>query len=349
MGSIRPKRTRSIDYVEQTLKNRIFGQDHVIDHVIEMLSISLAGLGDDTKPIASFLFTGPTGVGKTELAKELAQALNKKLIRFDMSEYADEYSARNLTGGSAGLVGYEEGGLLTNAVREAPNCVLLLDEIEKAHQKIFNSFLQVLDYGTLTDTKGNKADFTKAVIIMTSNLGAREQNGIGFGNKDLYKHTAVLEFLSPEFRNRLDKIVEFNKLTPEMVVHITDKFIKDFSTQLSKRGIRLVVTSEAKDALNEIGFDPNMGARSVLRAINTEFKQKISRMLLDVITQPEVIVIDYTNEQFSYVFRSSTPSLFDVEEVDYDFATAEEAQEYAKKHLGTVITRSPSRVGYIKL
>ncbi len=347
MESIRPKRTRSIDYVEQTLKSRIFGQDHVINQVLEMLSISMAGLGDESKPVASFLFTGPTGVGKTELAKELASALHKKFIRFDMSEYADEHSARNLTGGNAGLVGYDTGGLLTNAVMEAPNCVLLLDEVEKAHQKIFNTFLQVLDYGTLTDTKGKKANFSKAVIIMTSNLGATEQNGIGFGNKDLYKHAAVLEFLSPEFRNRLDKIIEFKKLAPELAVRITDKFIKDFSSQLSKRGIRLEVTPEAKDALNEIGFDPNMGARSVSRAINTEFKQKISRMLLDAITQTESIVIDYVNEQFSYAFQSTTKSTFEENKKGYDFATAAEAHEYAKNHIGTVVTKAPSGVGYV--
>lgn len=336
------------------LKSRIFGQDHIINAVIDMISISTAGLGDSSKPIASFLFTGPTGVGKTELAKELASCLKMNFVRFDMSEYADEYSARNLTGGQAGLEGYKEGGLLTNAIIKNPLSIVLLDEIEKADKVVLNTFLQVLDYGTLTDTKGNKADFTNTIIIMTSNLGASEQNGIGFGNNTLYKGSAVINYLTPELRNRIDKILEFNKLTKEMVTHITEKFLKDLSNQLSKKRFGLHITEEAKNALNDIGFDPNMGARSVLRAINSEFKKKISRILLSTNEPFGVISVDYQDGEFLYELVTVTSaceekSLFDISEKDYDFETAEEAQEYARNNIGTVITRAPNRVGFIKL
>ena len=336
------------------LKSRIFGQDHAINAIVDMISISIAGLGDSSKPIASFLFTGPTGVGKTEIAKELASCLKMNFVRFDMSEYADEYSARNLTGGQAGLVGYEDGGLLTNAIIEKPRSIVLFDEIEKADKKVLNTLLQVLDYGTLTDTKGNKADFTYTIIVMTSNLGASEQNGIGFANKNLYKGTAVLDFLTPEFRNRIDKILEFNKLTKEMVVHITDKFLQDLSSQLSKKQFGFNISEEAKNSLNAIGFDPNMGARSVLRAINTEFKKEISRILLLTNESVGTISVGYKDGKFVYELvttRSACKekSLFDVDEKEYDFETAEEAQEYAKNHIGTVIKRSPKGVGFVKL
>ena len=335
------------------LKSRIFGQDHAINAIVDMISISTAGLGDSSKPIASFLFTGPTGVGKTEIAKELASCLKMNFVRFDMSEYADEYSARNLTGGQAGLVGYEDGGLLTNAIIEEPRSIVLFDEIEKADKKVLNTLLQVLDYGTLTDTKGNKADFTNTIIVMTSNLGANEENGIGFANKSLYKGTAILDFLTPEFRNRIDKILEFNKLTKEIVVHITDKFLKDLSFQLSKKNFTLSISIEAKNALNDIGFDPKMGARSVLRAINSEFKKEISRILLSTNEPLGVISVDYQDGGFIYALTtpntSKEKSLFELDEKEYDFETAEEAQEYARENIGTVITRAPRRVGFIKL
>lgn len=339
-----------IQRLESSLHKRIFGQDHVIKAVVDMLSISMAGLGDSHKPIASFLFTGPTGVGKTELTKELAVCLNKHFVRFDMSEYSSEYSVQTLLGGQAGLVGYDRGGLLTNAIIKEPSSVLLLDELEKADPKVLNTFLQVLDYGILTDTQGKKADFTKTIIIMTSNLGANEQHGIGFGNKNLYKGTAVLDFLTPEFRNRLDKIIEFNALTKEMMVHITDKFLGDLSSQLSKRNIHLDVSKEAKQILNEIGFDPNMGARSILRAINSEFKKEISRILLSSNFSSGTIRIDLQDDDFTFNViktEANKKTLFDISEKNYDFATVEEAQEYARENLGTVITRSPSKVGYI--
>ncbi len=339
--------------LSKNLKSRIFGQDHIVDTVVDMLNINMAGLGDDRKPIASFLFTGPTGVGKTEFAIELAKNLNLYFERFDMSEYADEYSARNLTGGSKGLVGHEEGGLLTNAINENPNCVLLLDEIEKADKVIYNSFLQVLDYGTLTDTQGNKTDFTNTIIIMTSNLGANENRGIGFGEREnIHRESAVVEFLTPEFRNRLDSMLEFSRLTDDMIMKVTEKYLSDFSGKLSSQNISLEISEEAKIVLNDIGFDPSMGARSVQRAINNEFKRNISReILFGALQDGGSVGIDVDTEGFKYSYNFACSD--DLEEIEYkyedmecDFETAKEALSYAKSNVGVWITRAVSGYGY---
>ena len=353
------KSSTNIKTLEASLKKRIFGQDYIIEEVVNTLYINMAGLGDDSKPIASFLLTGPTGVGKTELAKELAKLLGIHFERFDMSEYADDSSVRNLTGGSKGLVGYEEGGLLTNAINENPHCVLLLDEIEKADQSIYNTFLQVLDYGTLTDTKGGKTDFTNTIIIMTSNLGSNEKRGIGFGSSSsVYKESAVADFLTPEFRNRIDKMLEFNKLTKDMVMNITDKFLDDFSKTLLKKNISLTVSNEAKEVLNYIGFDANMGARSVMRAINNEFKRKISReILFGKLSSGGKVVIDIEDGRFIYLYSIAEKESDDIDHFEalldehdseqYDFETAQEAFAYAKANVGTVITRASAGYGYI--
>ncbi len=358
MNAIYQESFTGIKTLESNLKNRIFGQDYIIEEIVNMLYINIAGLGDKSKPIASFLFTGPTGVGKTELAKELARLLGIHFERFDMSEYADEYSARNLTGGSKGLVGYDDGGLLTNAIDENPNCVLLLDEIEKADKSIYNSFLQVLDYGTLTDTKGFKTDFTNTIIIMTSNLGSNEKRGIGFGSSStVYKESAVADFLTPEFRNRIDKMLEFNKLTKDMVMNITDKFLDDFSNMLLEKNISLTVSNEAKEVLNYFGFDADMGARSVIRAINNEFKRKISQeILFGRLDNGGEVSIDVDDGRFVYLYSEHHQAndnidneLLELEKLldECDFETAEEAFAYAKANVGSVITRAPSGYGYI--
>ena len=341
----------TVDDLEKKLKSRIFGQNHIVEEVVNTLKVSMAGLSDESKPIASFLFTGPTGVGKTEFAIELAKNLGVHFERFDMSEYADEYSARNLTGGQKGLVGYEDGGLLTNAVKENPECVLLLDEIEKADRAVYNTFLQVLDYGTLKDTQGNTADFTKTVIIMTSNLGSNEKRGIGFAdNTDIYKESAVADFLSPEFRNRLDNILEFNKLTGDMIIHITDKFLEDLGSRLLEKNIFLSISGEAKEHLNTIGFESAMGARSISRAINSEFKRHISQeILFGSLKDGGTVCITLGKDGFVYDFRSGHRHTDVPEGIDAgcDFKTAEEACRYAKENVGVTVTKSPSGHGYI--
>ena len=347
--------SNKIKTLEVDLKKRIFGQDYIIEEIVNMLYINMAGLGDKSKPIASFLFTGPTGVGKTELAKELAQLLGIHFERFDMSEYADESSSRNLIGSAKGLVGYDEGGLLTNAIDENPHCVLLLDEIEKADQSIYNTFLQVLDYGTLTDTKGRKTDFTNTIIIMTSNLGSNEKRAIGFSSgSTLYKESAVANFLTPEFRNRIDKMLEFNKLTKDMVMHITNKFLDDFSNMLLEKNISLTVSDKAKEVLNDFGFDADMGARSVKRAINNEFKRKISQeILFGRLHNGGEVSIDVDDGGFVYLYseyylaNDNSESVLPEIEDECDFKTAKEACEYARVNAGSVITRAPSGYGYI--
>jgi len=270
--------------LERDLNMLIYGQHKAIEHVCSSIKLSRSGLGDPDKPIGSFLFTGPTGVGKTELAKNLASILNLNLIRFDMSEYMEKHSSSQLVGAPAGYVGYEKGGLLTDAIIKNPYSILLLDEIEKAHQDLFNLLLQVMDYGTLTDNTGRTADFRNVIIIMTSNCGAREacQNSIGFNpqKKNGEVGQALSRQFSPEFRNRLDAVVQFNQLDASNIRQIVDKFLTSFEVQLQSQGVELVVDDKAKDYLAEKGFDPKMGARPMERLINNEVKKPIADALL---------------------------------------------------------------------
>ncbi len=341
------QKTVDLKNLSNNLNDRIFGQDYVIESVVDLLNINMAGLGDGNKPIGSFLFTGPTGVGKTELAKELAKLLDIHFERFDMSEYADEYSARNLTGAQMGLVGHEDGGLLTNAISEHPHCVLLLDEIEKADKAVYNTFLQVLDYGTLKDTKGNKVDFTNTIIIMTSNLGANEVRGIGFGNTKLHKESAVVDFLTPEFRNRLDMMVEFNTLSEDMIMQVTDKFIGDFADKLHEKSVDMTVSEDAKLLLNHMGFESAMGARSVSRAIDREFKRVVSKeMLFGELQYGGSVLIDIDEDGFTYEYKEVVKKHPTSVSGSYDFETAEEAHAYAKEHFGVWVRKSASGIGY---
>ncbi|MCX7815937.1 MAG: ATP-dependent Clp protease ATP-binding subunit ClpA [Syntrophales bacterium] len=263
--------------LECELKSRIFGQDEAIEVVVQAIRRSRAGFGDPNKPVASLLFAGPTGVGKTELARQLAAIMGIAFHRFDMSEYQEKHSVSRLVGAPPGYVGFEEGGLLTEAIRKKPHSVLLLDEIEKAHPDIYNTLLQIMDYATLTDNNGRKADFRNVILIMTSNAGARNigKSEIGFGDRKINREAvtdAIKKIFSPEFRNRLDAVVTFNHLTKEAVRDIVLKEIKEFQRRLEEKGVTLEVTEEAVAWLGENGYSVEFGARYVARLIQDKIK-----------------------------------------------------------------------------
>lgn len=266
------------------LRAVVFGQDHAIEQIVTSIKLSRAGLREPEKPIGSFLFTGPTGVGKTEISKQLAKTLGISFIRFDMSEYMERHAVSRLIGAPPGYVGFDQGGLLTDAIHKAPHAVLLLDEIEKAHPDVFNMLLQILDYGKLTDSNGRATDFRHVVLIMTSNVGAREmsQARIGFGDTDNLgaDETAFKKLFSPEFRNRLDARISFLPLKPEAMMHIVDKFLAELQTQLAERNVTIETTDKAKQYLAEKGYDKAMGARPLSRIIQDEIKRPLADRLL---------------------------------------------------------------------
>lgn len=271
--------------LESDIKKEIFGQDEAVARVVEAVQMSKAGLADDTKPMASLLFVGPTGVGKTEVARVLSERMGMKLVRFDMSEYAEKHAVAKLIGSPAGYVGYEDGGLLTAAVRKTPNCVLLFDEIEKAHPDIFNIFLQMMDYAALTDNHGERADFRNAVIIMTSNAGAQyaSRASIGFtgsvsrGDAML---TTVKKTFKPEFINRLTDIVVFHDMSRQMASLILDKKLAQLQTKLSAKNVTLRLSTEARELLLTKGFTPEYGARELDRVIGSMLKPLLMREIL---------------------------------------------------------------------
>lgn len=269
--------TAKLQYLGDELSMHIFGQDMAVQKVIEAIKRSRAGFRETEKPIASFLFVGPTGVGKTELARQLAFIMGIELIRFDMSEYQEKHTVARLIGAPPGYVGYEEGGQLTEAVRKHPYCVLLLDEIEKAHPDVFNALLQIMDYATLTDNTGRKADFRNTIIIMTSNAGVREMNkkvlGFEVATYNLDAVNKELERLfAPEFRNRLDAIVHFNGLNKDMMRRIVIKKLDEFSKQLQEKHVELVCTDACIDWLSDKAYSPVFGAREVARVIQEHIK-----------------------------------------------------------------------------
>jgi ATP-dependent Clp protease ATP-binding subunit ClpA len=263
------------------LKQTVFGQDQAIEMLTTSIKLARSGLGNTDKPIGCFLFTGPTGVGKTELSKELARVLGIQFIRFDMSEYMEKHTVSRLIGAPPGYVGFDQGGLLTDAINQKPHSVLLLDEIEKAHPDLFNILLQIMDYGTLTDNNGKKADFRNIILIMTSNAGSRDlsRQAIGIGNLGSTGHNmkAIKELFSPEFLNRLDAIVPFASLSPPIVEHIVEKFIAELEMQLLEKKVDLDIRPEAKAWLAEHGYDEKNGARPLKRLI----QDKVKRVLAD--------------------------------------------------------------------
>lgn len=285
------------------IKSKIFGQDQAIEHVIGAIKRNRAGFGNPDRPIASFLFVGPTGVGKTELARQLSTSLGVSIHRFDMSEYQEKHTVARLIGAPPGYVGYEEGGLLTEAIRKTPYAVLLLDEIEKAHQDIFNTLLQVMDYATLTDNNGKKADFRNVIIIMTSNAGAREigKSQMGFGDRivrDDALKTAVDRIFSPEFRNRLDAIVSFNNLDEGIILQIVKKEVALFNEQLSEKGVELEVTDECYAWLAKNGYSIQFGAREISRLVQDRIKKFfVDEVLFGKLKEGGKAVADIENDQ----------------------------------------------------
>ncbi|MEE4174001.1 MAG: ATP-dependent Clp protease ATP-binding subunit ClpA [Xanthomonadales bacterium] len=270
--------------LERDLKLVVFGQDDAIDALSSAIKMARSGLGDEDKPIGSFLFAGPTGVGKTEVTRQLALTMGIELLRFDMSEYMEAHSVSRLVGAPPGYVGFDQGGLLTEAVNKTPHAVLLLDEIEKAHPDLLNILLQIMDHGKLTDANGREADFRNVIIVMTTNAGAREsaRRSIGFMEQDHATDSMeiIRKAFSPEFRNRLDAIIQFASLDFEVILLIVDKFILELEAQLAQKDVGLTVTSDAKAWLAEKGFDPKMGARPMKRVIQEHIKRKLADDLL---------------------------------------------------------------------
>ncbi len=270
--------------LERDLKMVVFGQDDAIETLATAIKMSRSGLGSTDKPIGSFLFAGPTGVGKTEVTRQLARLLGIELIRFDMSEYMERHTVSRLIGAPPGYVGYDEGGLLTEAVSKHPHCVLLLDEIEKAHPDVFNLLLQVMDHGTLTDTNGRKVDFRNVILVMTSNAGAdlMGRPSMGFAPQDHSSDgmEAIRRMFTPEFRNRLDAIVQFAPLTRRTIMNVVDKFLVELEHQLQEKKVQLMVDDSAREWLAERGYDEKMGARPMARVIQEHIKKPLAEEVL---------------------------------------------------------------------
>ncbi len=276
--------TESLRNLDRDLKLVVFGQEPAIDTLTAAIRMSRSGLGQEEKPIGSFLFAGPTGVGKTEVTRQLARILGLKLIRFDMSEYMERHTVSRLIGAPPGYVGFDQGGLLTEEINKNPHAVLLLDEIEKAHPDVFNLLLQVMDHGTLTDNNGRKADFRHVVLVMTTNAGAAETSraSIGFTEQDHASDglEVIKRMFTPEFRNRLDAVVLFGALSPETIASVVDKFLFELEQQLLEKKVSLIVDDKARAWLAERGYDPRMGARPMSRIIKDHIKKPLANELL---------------------------------------------------------------------
>ncbi|RXJ95574.1 ATP-dependent Clp protease ATP-binding subunit ClpA [Malaciobacter molluscorum] len=309
MAHIPPKSATKSDItllksLEKNMQKRVFGQDDAIATIVKSIKRNKAGLGLDKKPIGSFLFTGPTGVGKTEVARELSTQLGIHFERFDMSEYMEAHTISRLIGAPAGYVGFENGGLLTEAIRKHPHCVLLLDEIEKAHPDLMSVLLQVMDNAQLTDNSGNKADFQNVVLIMTSNLGATEANVMGFAkDENLNENKAINKFFAPEFRNRLDSTVNFKPLSIEIVTQVVGKFIEDLEKQLENKKVKISITARAKKELASLGYDKAMGARPLSRVISQKIKDELTdEILFGKLKKGGKVKIDFVKGEFTFKY-----------------------------------------------
>lgn len=295
--------------LDRNLKLVVFGQNEPIEVLTSAIRLSRSGLGNEEKPIGNFLFAGPTGVGKTEVTKQLAKALGVELLRFDMSEYMERHAISRLIGAPPGYVGFEQGGLLTDAVSKHPYSVVLLDEIEKAHSDIYNILLQVMDHGTLTDNNGRKIDFRNVVLVMTTNAGVQEtvRKSIGFKQQD-HSHDALSEInrtFSPEFRNRLDGIIWFKHLTPDIILQIVDKFICDLQVQLDKKQVSMELSSAARQWLSDKGYDQAMGARPMARVIQEQLKKPLANeILFGRLIHGGDVRVDLDKDQLSFDYQT---------------------------------------------
>lgn len=308
---------RALKDIDARLKKVVFGQESTIDTLTASIRMARSGMGNEEKPIGSFLFSGPTGVGKTELARQLAKQLGIEFIRFDMSEYMERHAVSRLIGAPPGYVGYEEGGLLTDAVHKFPHAVILLDEIEKAHPDVHNILLQVMDHGTLTDANGREANFRNTIIIMTTNVGASElsSNTIGFAGASAEKSgrekLAIQKAFSPEFRNRLDAILSFGYLPEEVVLKVVDKFLSEVEVKLKTKRVKWRVTDEARKHLAKIGYDPAYGARPLARIIQEKVKVPlVNELLFGALSKGGSVRVDCRNGDlvFEYETKDDGPS-----------------------------------------
>lgn len=297
----------SLKTLDQDLKMTVFGQDQAVDQVVASIRLARSGLGIVDKPVGSFLFAGPTGVGKTELAKELARILGIEFKRFDMSEYMEKHSVSRLIGAPPGYVGFDQGGLLTDAIHKTPYCVLLLDEIEKAHTDIFNILLQVMDHASLTDNNGRKSDFRNVVLIMTTNAGAYDlqKNKIGIGrvSEESDAQAEIERTFSPEFRNRLDALIHFKALPEEVILRVVDKFLSQLEFQLTEKKVELEVTDKARQWLADTGYDAKMGARPLQRVIFEHIRKPLANeILFGKLEQGGRVTVDVKEDVLSFVY-----------------------------------------------
>ncbi len=326
MASIPPKQVAKDDRsrlaaLEGELKSVIFGQEEAVTQLASAIKLARSGLSHPDKPIGSFLFTGPTGVGKTEVCRQLARILGLELIRFDMSEYMERHTVSRLIGAPPGYVGYDQGGQLTDQITKNPHAVLLLDEIEKAHPDVFNLLLQVMDHGSLTDNDGKKADFRNVIVIMTSNIGARDlqRSRPGFFESEAKKggddEPAYKRLFSPEFRNRLDARIRFGQLSPEVMLSIAAKFSEQLKTQLAERNVKLKVTAAARKLMAKLGYDPENGARPMDRVIRNRIKSELSdELLFGRLADGGRLVIGARGGEFTFSFPDSPDAENDSEE-----------------------------------
>ncbi len=304
----------ALQNLERDLKTMVYDQDKAIDELCNAIKMARAGLRDPEKPIGSYLFSGPTGVGKTEVARQLSKSLGIELLRFDMSEYMERHSVSRLIGTPPGYVGFEQGGLMTDQVDQHPHCVLLLDEIEKAHPDLFNILLQVMDYGKLTDNNGKTIDFRNVILIMTTNAGASDmiKTPIGFGREvgsmDYADNEAIVKTFTPEFRNRLDAIVPFQNLLPKTVEKVVDKFVIQLEAQLSDKNVTIELSKKARKYLADKGYDITMGARPLGRIIQERIKRPLAEeILFGKLEKGGLAIIDYDGKDITFKYQADNP------------------------------------------